>query len=220
MMQACWAHLLRIALSHGWAVQAYKYIQRPAAPMQAAEQGSVPYMPGTRVISGQPIGMGGRARLSTFPPFPQALLLGPPKPFTLPVEELRAAVARAAEHGDAAMEPSEAPVSSDPGSGTPSLPKASRGTTPVSRLGSKSQAKKKGVKSNLRKEFDRMAQTSGGWDNDGEDEEQGYSAEEMDIDAAAGGSAAVSGAEAGDSDDDAESNKPDEDEDENLEISD
>ena len=39
-----------------------------------------------------------------------------------------------------------------------------------------------------------MAQTSGGWDNDGEDEEQGYSAEEMDIDAAAGGSAAVSGA--------------------------
>lgn len=70
-MQACWAHLLRIALSHGWAVQAYKYIQRPAAPMQAAEQGSVPYMPGTRVISGQPIGMGGRARLSTFPPFPQ-----------------------------------------------------------------------------------------------------------------------------------------------------
>ena len=61
------------------------------------------------------------------------------------------------------------------------------------RLGSKSQTKKKGVKSNLRKEFDRMAQTSGGWDNDEEDEEQGYSAEEMDIDAAAGGSAAVSG---------------------------
>ena len=38
-----------------------------------------------------------------------------------------------------------------------------------------------------------MAQTSGGWDNDEEDEEQGYSAEEMDIDAVAGGSAAVSG---------------------------
>ena len=56
-----------------WAVQAYKYIQRPAAPMQAAEQGSVPYMPGTRVISGQPIGMGGRARLSTFPAFPTGM---------------------------------------------------------------------------------------------------------------------------------------------------
>ena len=64
----------------------------------------------------------------------QALLQGPPKEFTLPIEELRAAVARAAEHGEPALEPSEAPVSSDPGSGTPSLPKASRGTTPVSRL--------------------------------------------------------------------------------------
>ena len=62
------------------------------------------------------------------------------------------------------------------------------------RLGSKSQApKKKAVKSNLRKEFDRMA-TSGGWDNDDEDDEQGYSAEEMDIDQVAGGSAAASGA--------------------------
>ena len=50
--------------------QAYKYIQRPAAPMQiAGRKGS--NMPGTRVISGQPIGMGGRARPSTFPPFPQ-----------------------------------------------------------------------------------------------------------------------------------------------------
>ena len=63
----------------------------------------------------------------------QALLQGPPKEFTLPIEELRAAVARAAEHGEPALEPSEAPISSDPGSGTPSLPKASRGTTPVSR---------------------------------------------------------------------------------------
>jgi hypothetical protein len=63
----------------------------------------------------------------------------------------------------------------------------------LARLGSKGQTKKKAVKSNLRKEFDRMAQTTGVWDNDGEDEE-GYSAEEMDIDAAAGGSAAVSGA--------------------------
>ena len=63
----------------------------------------------------------------------QALLQGPPKEFTLPIEELMAAVARAAEHGEAALEPSEAPASSDPGSGTPSLPKASRGTTPVSR---------------------------------------------------------------------------------------
>ena len=62
----------------------------------------------------------------------QALLQGPPKPFTLPVEELEAAVARAAEHGEA-LEPSEMPASSDPGSGTPSLPKASRGATPVSR---------------------------------------------------------------------------------------
>jgi len=62
----------------------------------------------------------------------------------------------------------------------------------VCRLGSKSQAKKKGVKSNLRKEFDRMA-TSGGWDNDDEDDEQNDSAEEMDIDQAAGGSAAASG---------------------------
>ena len=62
----------------------------------------------------------------------QALLQGPPKPFTLPIEELKAAVVRAAEHGEA-LEPSEAPASSDPGSGTPSLPKASRGTTPVSR---------------------------------------------------------------------------------------
>ena len=62
----------------------------------------------------------------------QALLQGPPKPFTLPVEELEAAVARAAEHGEA-LEPSEVPASSDPGSGTPSLPKASRGATPVSR---------------------------------------------------------------------------------------
>jgi len=63
----------------------------------------------------------------------QALLQGPPKEFTLPIEELKAAIARAAEHGEAALEPSEAPASSDPGSGTPSLPKASRGTTPVSR---------------------------------------------------------------------------------------
>ena len=63
---------------------------------------------------------------------------------------------------------------------------------PVCRLGSKSQAKKKGVKSNLRKEFDRMA-TSGGWDNDDEDDEQNDSAEEMDIDQAVGGSAAASG---------------------------
>ena len=62
----------------------------------------------------------------------QALLQGPPKPFTLPVEELEAAVARAAEHGEA-LEPSEVPASSDPGSGTPSLPKASRGAAPVSR---------------------------------------------------------------------------------------
>ena len=62
----------------------------------------------------------------------QALLQGPPKPFTLPVEELEAAVARAAEHGEA-LEPSEVPASSDPGSGTPSLPRASRGATPVSR---------------------------------------------------------------------------------------
>ena len=51
-------------------MQAYKYIQRPAAPMQVAgHEGAA--MPGTRVISGQPIGMGGRARPSTFPPFPQ-----------------------------------------------------------------------------------------------------------------------------------------------------
>ena len=35
--------------------------------------------------------------------------------------------------------------------------------------------------------------TSGGWDNDDEDDEQGYSAEEMDIDQVAGGSAAASG---------------------------
>ncbi len=35
--------------------------------------------------------------------------------------------------------------------------------------------------------------TSGGWDNDEDDDEQGYSAEEMDIDQAAGGSAAASG---------------------------
>ena len=35
--------------------------------------------------------------------------------------------------------------------------------------------------------------TSGGWDNDEEDDEQGYSAEEMDIDQAPGGSAAASG---------------------------
>ena len=62
----------------------------------------------------------------------------------------------------------------------------------VCRLGSKSQAKKKGVKSNPRKEFDRTA-TSGGWDNDDEDDEQNDSAEEMDIDQAAGGSAAASG---------------------------
>ena len=62
------------------------------------------------------------------------------------------------------------------------------------RLGSKSQAaKKKSVKSNLRKEFDRMA-TSGGWDNDEEDDEQGYSAYVIDIDEVAGGSAAASGA--------------------------
>ena len=68
-------------------------------------------------------------------PCMQALLQGPPKEFTLPIEELRAAVARAAEHGEAALEPSEAPASSHPGSGTPSQPKASRGTTPVSRSG-------------------------------------------------------------------------------------
>ena len=53
-------------------VQAYKYIQRPAAPMQTDTKGAGPRAHGTRVISGQPIGMGGRARPSTFPPFPQA----------------------------------------------------------------------------------------------------------------------------------------------------
>jgi len=52
-------------------VQAYKYIQRPAAPVQAAGHGKGPHTPGTRVISGQPIGMGGRARHSPFPPFPK-----------------------------------------------------------------------------------------------------------------------------------------------------
>lgn len=35
--------------------------------------------------------------------------------------------------------------------------------------------------------------TSGEWDNDDEDDEQNYSAEEMDIDAAPGGSLAASG---------------------------
>ena len=53
-------------------VQAYRYIQRPAAPMQLDTKGTGTRAHGTRVISGQPIGMGGRARLSTFPPFPQA----------------------------------------------------------------------------------------------------------------------------------------------------
>ena len=36
------------------------------------QKGAGPRAHGTRVISGQPIGMGGRARPSTFPPFPQA----------------------------------------------------------------------------------------------------------------------------------------------------
>ena len=52
----------------------------------------------------------------------QTLLMGPPVPFTLPVDELRAAIAAAGDepHGDA----SAAPQGSDPASTAPSLAKA------------------------------------------------------------------------------------------------
>jgi hypothetical protein len=52
-------------------LQAYKYIQRPALPVELADGGSPAQAVGTRVVSGQPIGLGGRARPSLFPPFPQ-----------------------------------------------------------------------------------------------------------------------------------------------------
>jgi hypothetical protein len=51
--------------------QAYKYIQRPALPVELAEGGLEGHTGGGRVVSGQPIGRGGRARPSLFPPFPQ-----------------------------------------------------------------------------------------------------------------------------------------------------
>ena len=56
--------------------------------------------------------------------FVQAVLQGPPQPFQLPVEELRAAVAAGEKEG-----PPEA-QGSDPASASPSL---ARSTPPVSR---------------------------------------------------------------------------------------
>jgi hypothetical protein len=59
------------------APQAYKYIQRPALPLEQSEAGleAQALRQGRgRVVSGQPIGAGGRARPSLFPPFPQVPL--------------------------------------------------------------------------------------------------------------------------------------------------
>lgn len=51
--------------------QAYKYIQRPALPVELTEGGMEAQAKGSRVVSGHPIGIGGRSRPSYFPPFPQ-----------------------------------------------------------------------------------------------------------------------------------------------------
>ena len=57
------------------AAQAYKYIQRPALPLEQTEAGmeaqAAAAQGRSRVVSGHPIGANGRARPSLFPPFPQ-----------------------------------------------------------------------------------------------------------------------------------------------------
>ena len=58
-----------------WLCQAYKYIQRPALPVELTEGGMEAQAKGSRVVSGQPIGLGGRSRPSHFPPFPQVFFL-------------------------------------------------------------------------------------------------------------------------------------------------
>ncbi|EIE24672.1 hypothetical protein COCSUDRAFT_46901 [Coccomyxa subellipsoidea C-169] len=150
-------------------LQAYKYIQRPALPVELTEGGMEAQAKGSRVVSGQPIGIGGRSRPSHFPPFPQAVLQGPPQPFQLPIEELRAAVAAGEKEGAAEAQGSE------PASASPSL---ARSTPPVSRAKGRTSAKAapRG-KSNLRRQLDAMET------DDDADEDEGDSADDMDIDA-------------------------------------
>ncbi|KAK9835073.1 hypothetical protein WJX81_008591 [Elliptochloris bilobata] len=160
-------------------LQAYKYSQRPALP---AERPEGPDALVSHCVPGMPIGLGGRARHTLFPPFPQALLLAKPRAFKLPAGRLREEVTEAAARGgdpdDAeAFEPdlgaaaglpaglavpAPAPAGAPPRSRARSRAQAGaprqRGAANRGARGSggKAAARARPKKSALRDEFDRM----------------------------------------------------------------
>ncbi|KAK9816480.1 hypothetical protein WJX72_000803 [[Myrmecia] bisecta] len=143
-------------------LQAYKYIQRPALPMNADDLQGVGRLEaealqrmeagGPRTVSGQPIGVGGRARPSIFPPFPQAILQAAQREFVLPVNEFRRAL-------DPNAPPEPAPTTTAPQISQPARPAAPASRAPA---GSKGRGKPRGKAVTVKKAGWRGASVASG----------------------------------------------------------